>query len=197
MREGPCLELVNATTAQFGGRKQETTVPKRREITRLGGKMTRSGNELAANADQPYQKGAIRGRISALEEAYGEIPVNTYRLTPQSSTRMKVSGHSSRGCLRTEGRTTSPNWKTISSAAWPTSALLSQSSAPVSTRLNCPFFDRNVALLMQCTIVRILYGMTTPEMAASAAKGEARIGGYAVGVNKPDWACNHCGHTWK
>jgi hypothetical protein len=67
MREGSCPELVNVATAQFGGRKQDTTVPKRREITRLGGKMTRSGNELAANTGQPRRKGQNRGRMLALE----------------------------------------------------------------------------------------------------------------------------------
>ena len=46
-------------------------------------------------------------------------------------------------------------------------------------------------------IVPIIYGLTTPEMAAKAASGELRIGGYAVGVDKPDWACKNCGHTWK
>jgi hypothetical protein len=37
--------------------------------------MTRPGSEVAANVGQLYQEGAIRGRISALEEAYGEIPI--------------------------------------------------------------------------------------------------------------------------
>ena len=49
----------------------------------------------------------------------------------------------------------------------------------------------------QDTVVPIIYGSTTPEMAARAAKGEIRIGAYAVGVDKPDWACNNCGHVWK
>lgn len=44
--------------------------------------------------------------------------------------------------------------------------------------------------------VPIRYGLTTKEMAERAAKGELRIGGYAVGIGRPDWACNNCGHTW-
>jgi predicted RNA-binding Zn-ribbon protein involved in translation (DUF1610 family) len=47
------------------------------------------------------------------------------------------------------------------------------------------------------TIVPIVYGITTPEMAVRAAKMEIRIGGYAVGVDKPNWACNNCGHEWR
>jgi hypothetical protein len=76
MREGSCLELVNVTTAQFGGRKQGTTVPKQREIMRLGCKMTRSGYELAPSSSQPCPKGRNRGRISALEKAYDGYRIN-------------------------------------------------------------------------------------------------------------------------
>lgn len=47
------------------------------------------------------------------------------------------------------------------------------------------------------TVVPIVYGSTTPEMAAKAAKLEIRIGGYAVGVDKAIWACNNCGHIWR
>lgn len=46
-------------------------------------------------------------------------------------------------------------------------------------------------------VVPIVYGLTTPEMATRASKKEIRIGGYAVGVDKPDWACNNCGNVWK
>ncbi|MDD5747440.1 MAG: hypothetical protein PHP64_00050 [Actinomycetota bacterium] len=46
-------------------------------------------------------------------------------------------------------------------------------------------------------VVPIVYGTTTPELAERAAKREIRIGGYAVGVDKPNWACNNCGHLWK
>jgi predicted RNA-binding Zn-ribbon protein involved in translation (DUF1610 family) len=45
-------------------------------------------------------------------------------------------------------------------------------------------------------VVPIIYGLTTPEMAEKVAKGEIRIGGYAVGVDKANWACNNCGHVW-
>jgi hypothetical protein len=45
-------------------------------------------------------------------------------------------------------------------------------------------------------IVPIRYGPTTSEMAARAGKGELRIGGYGVGRDLPDWACNNCGNTW-
>ena len=38
--------------------------------------MTRPGSEVAANACQPCRKGRIRGRISALDEAYWEIPAS-------------------------------------------------------------------------------------------------------------------------
>ncbi len=47
------------------------------------------------------------------------------------------------------------------------------------------------------TVVPIIYGPTSPELAERVAKGEIRIGGYAVGVDKPKWACNNCGHLWK
>ncbi len=39
--------------------------------------MTRSGDKLAANSSQLGLKGQTRGRMAALEEAYGEIPVVT------------------------------------------------------------------------------------------------------------------------
>lgn len=45
-------------------------------------------------------------------------------------------------------------------------------------------------------VVPIMYGTTTPEMAERAGRQEIRIGGYAVGTDKPSWACNNCGHTW-
>ena len=42
-----------------------------------GGHMTRSGDWRAVNTNHQCPKGQLRGRISALEEAYGEIPVET------------------------------------------------------------------------------------------------------------------------
>lgn len=46
-------------------------------------------------------------------------------------------------------------------------------------------------------VVPVIYGSTTPEMAERSARGEIRIGGYAVGTQVADWACNNCGHMWK
>jgi uncharacterized protein (TIGR00369 family) len=49
--------------------------------------MTRSGDELAANAGQPCWKGRIRGRVLALEEAYGEYRLEVHDMELDDKTR--------------------------------------------------------------------------------------------------------------
>lgn len=45
-------------------------------------------------------------------------------------------------------------------------------------------------------VVPIMYGVPTPEMVERSAKGEIKLGGYAVGPDMPDWSCKDCGYTW-
>ena len=70
MREGAGIEIVNAVD-EFEDRKQRTTILGRQENTRPGGDMGRSGDEHATQSSQPCRKGSIRGKMSALEAAYG------------------------------------------------------------------------------------------------------------------------------
>lgn len=46
------------------------------------------------------------------------------------------------------------------------------------------------------SVVPIIYGVVTKEIAERAEKDEIRVGGYAVGSGNPSWACNSCGHLW-
>ena len=71
MPEGTRLESVNAVY-EFDGRKQGATIPGQRENTRFRGDMERSVGEHSAESSQPCLGGAIRSKITALEEAYVE-----------------------------------------------------------------------------------------------------------------------------
>jgi len=69
MREGARLELVNAVD-ELDDRKQGTAIPGRRENARPGGEVKVSVGKHATESSQPCRKGAIHGKIAALEAAY-------------------------------------------------------------------------------------------------------------------------------
>jgi hypothetical protein len=60
-----------------GGFKCGTTVSQQRENMRSGDEMTGSVGEHATDSSQPCRKGAVRGKITALEEAYEEYETTT------------------------------------------------------------------------------------------------------------------------
>jgi hypothetical protein len=72
MRQGAGLESVKDGDRKQGGFKCGMTVPGQRENKRPGGDMEMSVGEHTTESSQPCPKGRNRGKISVLEEAYGE-----------------------------------------------------------------------------------------------------------------------------
>jgi hypothetical protein len=82
LSEGSRLEFV-----KDGGRKEGRltcgiTVPGQRRTKRLGGHMTRSGDEFALNSSHPRQEGPIVSRILALEAVNDGCRLREKSLTP-------------------------------------------------------------------------------------------------------------------
>jgi hypothetical protein len=72
MREGTGLEFVKDGNGKQGGFKCGTTVSRQQANRAAWRDMTRSGDGRAANTSQLSRKGAVRGKITALEAVYGE-----------------------------------------------------------------------------------------------------------------------------
>jgi hypothetical protein len=70
MREGACLALVEDGARKKGRPVMREDYPRIRENTRPGGNMERAVGEHTAEFSQPGWKGAVSGKITALEAAY-------------------------------------------------------------------------------------------------------------------------------
>lgn len=57
------------------------------------------------------------------------------------------------------------------------------------TKLKCPNCGSE-------DVVQIRYGIPTESMIEASKEGKIRLGGYAVGRGRPEFACNNCGHLW-
>jgi hypothetical protein len=47
------------------------------------------------------------------------------------------------------------------------------------------------------SIVRILYGLPSPEAVEEAKQGKFALGGCCVTDHDPQWHCNACEHEWR
>ena len=45
-------------------------------------------------------------------------------------------------------------------------------------------------------VVPIVYGLTDPELFASARDGHVALGGCVIDETSPEWSCRACGHRF-
>lgn len=46
-------------------------------------------------------------------------------------------------------------------------------------------------------VVRIVYGLPSPELMEEANRGKVALGGCCISGNDPQWHCNGCEHEWR
>ncbi|MBI5434146.1 MAG: hypothetical protein HZA52_15035 [Planctomycetes bacterium] len=48
----------------------------------------------------------------------------------------------------------------------------------------------------EAEIVRIAYGLPSPELVEEAQRGEVALGGCCIDDDSPEFRCKQCGHEW-